>query len=119
MLVTLCEWTQLITGYGGRARWDHDFDVIAVRRDHFVGGGAVIRAVRYRRPRSNGTVATPHILFAEKPAYEIGGVFRAKFLHDVRTVEFDGARTDAERARGFFTGSAYDLSQRHAFTRRQ
>jgi hypothetical protein len=65
-------------------------------------------------------VPTPHLLFAENPAYEIGGVFRAKFLHDVPTVEFDGARTDAEHARGLLAGcAAHDLSQRYAFPRRQ
>jgi hypothetical protein len=45
MPVTLCEWTLFTTEYGGRARWDHDFDIIAVRRDRLVGGGAIIRAV--------------------------------------------------------------------------
>jgi hypothetical protein len=38
-------------------------------------------------------------LFAKNPAYEIGGVFRAEFLHHIRTVKFGGARTDAERPR--------------------
>ena len=59
-------------------------------------------------------------LLAEHLAYEIGGVLRAEFLHHVRTVKFDGARTDAERPRGFFAGRApHDLSQRYAFPRRQ
>ena len=66
------------------------------------------------------TVVPPHLLFAENPAYEIGGVFCAKFLHDIGTVEFDAARTDAERPRGFFAGrTAHDLSQRYALPRRQ
>jgi hypothetical protein len=30
MPVTLCERNQFITGYGSRARWNHDFDLIAV-----------------------------------------------------------------------------------------
>src|ERR1700676_4946312 len=46
MPVTLCEWTLFTTEYRGRARWDHDFDIIAVRRDGVVGGSALIRAVR-------------------------------------------------------------------------
>ena len=32
MPVTLCEWTLFTIDYGGRSRWDHDFDIIAVRR---------------------------------------------------------------------------------------
>src|SRR4051812_42882163 len=31
--------------YGGRARGDHDFDIIAVRRDRSVSGSTVTRAV--------------------------------------------------------------------------
>jgi hypothetical protein len=31
-------------------------------------------------------------LFAESRAREIGYVYRAEFLHDVRAVEFDAAR---------------------------
>jgi hypothetical protein len=45
MPVTLCERTRFITEYRGRARWNHDFDVIAVRRDRCVGRCAIIRAV--------------------------------------------------------------------------
>ena len=45
MPVTLCEWTLFTTEHGGRAGWDHDFNVIAVRRDRLVGGGTIIRAV--------------------------------------------------------------------------
>ena len=45
-------------------------------------------------------------LLAQHPAYEIGSVLRAEFLHHVRTVKFDGARTDAERPRGFLAGRA-------------
>ena len=45
MPVTLCEWTLFTAEYRSRARWDHDCDIFAVRRDRCVGGGAVIRAV--------------------------------------------------------------------------
>ena len=45
MPVTLCESILFTTEYGGRAWWYHNFDIIAVRRDRRVGGGAIIRAV--------------------------------------------------------------------------
>ena len=45
MSVTLCERTWFTTRYRGRAWWDHDFNIIAVRCDRGVGGCAVIRAV--------------------------------------------------------------------------
>src|ERR1700722_10100843 len=45
MPVTLREWALFTFDYGGRARWDHDFNVIAVRCDRLVGGGTIIRAV--------------------------------------------------------------------------
>jgi hypothetical protein len=45
MPVTLCEWTLFIIYYGCRSRWNHDFDIIAVRRDRCVGRSTVIRAI--------------------------------------------------------------------------
>src|ERR1700716_3332498 len=45
MPVTLGEWTLFTIEYGGRARWNHDFDIIAVRCDRAVCGSAIIRAV--------------------------------------------------------------------------
>jgi hypothetical protein len=45
MPVTQCEATRFTTGYGARVRRDHDFDIIAVRRDRVVGRSAIIRAV--------------------------------------------------------------------------
>ena len=42
MPVTLCEWTPFTTEYRSRARWDHDCDIFAVRRDRCVGEGAAV-----------------------------------------------------------------------------
>jgi hypothetical protein len=71
-----------------------------------------------RLPNSPVEFNTP--LFAEHPAHEIGGILRTEFPHDVRSVKFDGARADAERARGLLArGPAHDLHQRHALARRQ
>src|ERR1700686_191015 len=58
--------------------------------------------------------------FAEQSAHEIGRVLCAELLHDVRAVKFDSPGADAERPRGLLAGSPpHDLSQRHAFPRRQ
>ncbi len=45
MSIALFEWTLFTTEYRGRARWDHDFDIIAVRCDGVIGGSAIISAV--------------------------------------------------------------------------
>ena len=45
MSIALFEWTLFTTEYRGRARWNHVFDIIAVRRDGVVGGSAIISAV--------------------------------------------------------------------------
>lgn len=45
MPVTLCERTEVITGYGSRAWWNHDFDVVAARRDRCVGGCTIVGTV--------------------------------------------------------------------------
>jgi hypothetical protein len=42
-------------------------------------------------------------LFFDHPTHEVDCVLRAKLFHDVRTVKFDGTRTDTEQASGFFT----------------
>jgi hypothetical protein len=42
-------------------------------------------------------------LFLEHSTHEVDCVLRAKLFHDVRTVKFDGTRTDTEQASGFFT----------------
>ena len=45
MSITLFEWTLFTTKYRSRARWDHDLNIIAVRRDGVVGGSTIISAV--------------------------------------------------------------------------
>jgi hypothetical protein len=42
-------------------------------------------------------------LFLKHSTHEVDCVLRVKLFHDVRTVKFDGTRTDTEQASGFFT----------------
>jgi hypothetical protein len=59
-------------------------------------------------------------LFAKNFTHEINGVPRAEFLQQIGPVEFDGARTNAERARDLLVGETPDdLSQHHALSRSQ
>jgi hypothetical protein len=53
MSIALFEWTLFTTEYRGRARRNHDFDIIAVRRDGVVGGSAIISAVSCYTSRQN------------------------------------------------------------------
>ena len=45
MSITLFEWPLFTTEHRGRARWDHDLNILAVRRDGVVGGSAIISTV--------------------------------------------------------------------------
>jgi hypothetical protein len=59
-------------------------------------------------------------LFAKNFAHEINGVPRAEFLQQIGPMEFDGARTNAERARDLLVGETPDdLSQHHPLPRSQ
>jgi hypothetical protein len=60
------------------------------------------------------------VLFAKNFGHEINCVPRADFFQQIGPVEFDGARTNPERARDLLVGETPDdLSQHHPLPRSQ